>query len=128
MIASALLNLDAAITPELTMEPLDERRLLLTRRRFFGRAAGSLGAGLGALASGALLGPAKLFAAPSRPVRPAGPGGDFAPAPHFAPKAKRVIYMHMEGAPSQLDLYDYKPGLRALRPGPARLDPQGASA
>jgi hypothetical protein len=34
------------------------------------------------------------------------------PAPHFAPKAKRVIYMHMEGAPSQLDLYDYKPGLR----------------
>src|SRR5262249_48133731 len=33
-------------------------------------------------------------------------------APHFAPKAKRVIYMHMEGAPSQLDLFDYKPGLR----------------
>jgi hypothetical protein len=33
-------------------------------------------------------------------------------APHFAPKAKRVIYLHMEGAPSQLDLWDYKPGLR----------------
>jgi hypothetical protein len=94
------------------MEPLDERRLLLTRRRFFGRAAGSLGAGLGALALEQLLGPAKLFAAPSRPVRPAGPGGDFAPAPHFAPKAKRVIYMHMEGGPSQLDLWDHKPGLR----------------
>ena len=30
---------------------------------------------------------------------------------HIAPKAKRVIYLHMEGAPSQLDLYDYKPGL-----------------
>jgi hypothetical protein len=33
------------------------------------------------------------------------------PGPHFAPKAKRVIYLHMEGAPSQLDLYDYKPDL-----------------
>jgi hypothetical protein len=32
--------------------------------------------------------------------------------PHFAPKAKRVIYMHMEGAPSQIDLFDYKPSLR----------------
>ena len=32
--------------------------------------------------------------------------------PHFAPKAKRVIYMHMEGAPSQLDLFDHKPQLR----------------
>ena len=32
--------------------------------------------------------------------------------PHFAPKAKRVIYMHMEGAPSQIDLFDYKPQLR----------------
>ncbi|MGV3483931.1 MAG: DUF1501 domain-containing protein [Planctomycetaceae bacterium] len=29
--------------------------------------------------------------------------------PHFAPKAQRVIYLHMVGGPSQLDLYDYKP-------------------
>jgi hypothetical protein len=34
-----------------------------------------------------------------------------APQPHFAPKAKRVIYLHMIGAPSQLDLYDFKPEL-----------------
>lgn len=34
--------------------------------------------------------------------------------PHFAPKAKRVIYLHMEGAPSQLDTLDYKPDLTAL--------------
>src|SRR5687768_16336362 len=34
-----------------------------------------------------------------------------APQPHFAPKAKRVIYLHMIGAPSQLDLYDHKPEL-----------------
>jgi hypothetical protein len=35
-----------------------------------------------------------------------------APKPHFAPKAKRVIYLFMAGAPSQLDLFDYKPSLK----------------
>lgn len=34
--------------------------------------------------------------------------------PNFAPKAKRLIYLHMNGAPSQLDLFDYKPGLQKL--------------
>ena len=34
------------------------------------------------------------------------------PVPHFAPKAKRVIYLHMVGAPSQLELFDYKPALQ----------------
>lgn len=33
---------------------------------------------------------------------------------HFAPKARRVIYLHMDGAPSQLELFDYKPELRNL--------------
>ncbi|MGV3661076.1 MAG: DUF1501 domain-containing protein [Prosthecobacter sp.] len=33
-------------------------------------------------------------------------------APHFAPKAKRVIYLFMHGGPSQMDLFDYKPGLQ----------------
>ena len=37
------------------------------------------------------------------------------PAPHFAPKAKRVIYLFQSGAPSQLDLFDAKPGLEKLR-------------
>ncbi len=32
--------------------------------------------------------------------------------PHFAPKAKRIIYLHMNGGPSQLDTFDYKPGLQ----------------
>jgi hypothetical protein len=45
-------------------------------------------------------------------------GGLGSPIPdalrHFAPKAKRVIYMHMEGGPSQLDLYDHKPDLHKL--------------
>ena len=34
--------------------------------------------------------------------------------PHFAPKAKRVIYLHMAGSPSQLELFDYKPELVKL--------------
>ena len=33
---------------------------------------------------------------------------------HFAPKAKRVIYLHMVGGPSQLDLYDYKPKMAEM--------------
>ena len=35
--------------------------------------------------------------------------------PHFPPKAKRVIYLFQPGAPSQLDLFDYKPNLAKLR-------------
>src|SRR5215471_5985805 len=34
--------------------------------------------------------------------------------PHFAPKAKRVIYLFQSGGPSQMDLFDYKPGLKRL--------------
>ena len=35
--------------------------------------------------------------------------GSGAPGPHFAPRAKRVIYLHMVGGPAQMDLFDYKP-------------------
>ena len=43
--------------------------------------------------------------------------------PHFAPKAKRVIYLFMSGGPSQLDLFDYKPELTKLagKPLPASV-------
>ncbi|MCY4204665.1 MAG: DUF1501 domain-containing protein [Bacteroidetes bacterium] len=71
----------------------------ITRRHFLK----SAGAGLGAMAF-ASLGTASAVA-PS------------APGPHFAPKAKRVIFLHMAGGPSQLELFDYKPDL-------ARLDGQ----
>ncbi len=40
--------------------------------------------------------------------------GDASAATHFAPKAKRVIYLFMHGGPSQLDLFDHKPGLKQL--------------
>ncbi|MEY2712672.1 MAG: hypothetical protein RL005_894, partial [Planctomycetota bacterium] len=88
-------------------DPLEEYLLNLTRRRFFGKVAGSLGAALGgaaladlALTRGALAGSVSSEAA-----------GILANVPHYAPRAKRVIYLHMEGAPSQLDLYDHKPEL-----------------
>ncbi|MCK6445431.1 MAG: DUF1501 domain-containing protein [Planctomycetes bacterium] len=94
------------------MDPIQERQLEMTRRRFFARSVKTLGAGLGSVALGSLLGESAI----ARALAPASPNllGATGPsrAPHFAPKAKRVIYMHMEGAPSQLDLYDYKPELR----------------
>lgn len=77
------------------MHPLDP--LHVTRRQFLGRT--SLGIGSAALAS--LLNP-QLFA-----------NGIFS-APNFAPKAKRVIWLTQAGAPSQLETFDYKPGLKAM--------------
>jgi hypothetical protein len=81
------------------MNPIRERELMLTRRQLFGRTAS--GIGVAALAS--LLEP-KAFGAPAL-------GG----LPHFAAKAKRVIFLHQSGGPSQMDLFDYKPKLRSLR-------------
>jgi hypothetical protein len=85
------------------MNPLHEYPLLLTRRHFFGRAA--TGVGLAALAS--------LLEGDLRAADPSasGTGG----IPHFAPKARRVIYLFQSGAPSQMDLFDYKPKLADLR-------------
>ena len=70
--------------------------LQLTRRHFFSR--GATGVGLAAL--GSLLG------------REAGAAEAM---PHFAAKAKRVIYLFQHGAPSQLDLFDHKPALASQR-------------
>jgi hypothetical protein len=87
------------------MKPLHDYALLQTRRQFFR----SSGLSMGALALNHLLGSrASAAAAPAygSAVHPALPG-----LPHFAPKAKRMIYLHMNGAPSQLDLFDYKPKL-----------------
>ncbi len=86
------------------MQPLLEHQALVTRRQFFGRA--STGIGTAALAS--LLNP-HLFSAESL----AGHAG-ILPAPHFAPRAKRVIYLFMSGGPSHIDLFDYKPKLKEL--------------
>src|SRR5579862_778154 len=72
---------------------------MMTRRHFFGLT----GAGIGTAALGSLLsGDAKAEGGP--------PG-----FPNFAPTAKRVIYLFQHGAPSQLDLFDYKPSLQTRR-------------
>jgi hypothetical protein len=76
--------------------------LAMTRRHFFGKAS----AGIGLAALGSLLEPC-LFADAST--------GGLPGLPHFAPKAKRVIYLHQSGAPSQIDLFDYKPKLSKLQ-------------
>ena len=83
----------------------DEARKLVTRRWFFKEC----GVGLGSIAlasmmrgraASAALSPADTMRNPLAPRNP-----------HFAPKAKRVIYMFQAGAPSHLDLFDYKPEL-----------------
>ncbi len=76
--------------------PIDQWISLETRRQFFGRA----GKGLGAAALASLVGQSAVADA----RRAHG-------LPHFAAKAKRVIWLFMAGAPSQLDTFDYKPQL-----------------
>jgi hypothetical protein len=80
--------------------PLADLRLQLTRRQLFGRTA----TGIGTAALASLLGPG---------LARAGGGGDgpLLAGPHHHPRAKRVIFLFMSGAPSQIDLWDHKPGL-----------------
>jgi hypothetical protein len=87
------------------MNPLFESQVLATRRQFFGQN----GLRLGGLALTWLMGQdrAHAVAAGGGPAHPALPG-----FPHFAPKAKRLLYLHMNGAPSQIDLWDHKPVLK----------------
>src|SRR6266496_3172287 len=85
------------------MDPIQEEKLLLTRRHFFGRMA----TGVGVAALGSLLNPGLLTALADDAGKTKAPLG----TPHFAPKAKRVIYLFMAGGPSQMELFDYKPTL-----------------
>ncbi|HEV3004082.1 MAG TPA: DUF1501 domain-containing protein, partial [Pirellulales bacterium] len=85
------------------MSPLHE-----TRRHFFARSA----AGIGTAALASLLNPS-LFAAGDAVPSDAAPGTfRVLPALHHAPKAKRVIWLFMADAPSQIDLFDYKPKMQ----------------
>ena len=87
----------------------------MDRRRFLGQAG--LGIGMAALAE---LLQRDLFAQsalanPESRIPNPGTEGGLAGLPHFAPKAKRVIYLFQSGAPSQLDLFDYKPQLAKVQ-------------
>lgn len=91
-----------------------EHARLVTRRWFFRQC----GVGLGSIALGSMLGADKVLGATPKTSNPLGPR-----APHFTPKAKRVIYLFMAGAPSQLDLFDNKPMLAKYngQPVPAEV-------
>lgn len=91
------------------MNPFLEHQRHLTRREFFGRTA--TGIGVAALAS--LLDRDLLAASPE--VKRF---GGIAGIPHFAPKAKRVIYLFMNGAPTHVDLFDWKPKLQKMHGQP----------
>ena len=99
----------------LAQELRSEYARLVTRRWFFRQC----GVGLGSIALGSLLDPPSTQAASvpaaSNPLAPR--------QPHFKPKAKRVIYLFMGGAPSQLDLFDNKPTLARYngKPVPAEV-------
>jgi hypothetical protein len=82
-----------------------------TRRHFFCQC----GTGIGVMALASLLRDGDIFAANADPavINPLAPK-----PPHFAPKAKQIIYLFMAGAPSQLDLFDYKPRLKELQGQP----------
>ena len=81
-----------------------ENRLNINRRKFLSR----LSLGIGGVALGSLLIP-DLFR------KGAGGADELAGGlPHFAPRAKRVIYLFQNGAPSQLESFDYKPALRQM--------------
>ena len=79
------------------MDPMEDYCLNITRRQFFKQTA----AGIGAVALGSI-----LNSSSAGPLQHGSLG-----APHFAPKARRVIYLFQNGGPSQHDLFDYKPKL-----------------
>jgi hypothetical protein len=85
----------------------------LTRRQFLNR----IGMGIGGLALASLLDPRDLVAADAAklPAGKAGAAGPLAPRPpHFAGKAKAVIHIFAQGAPSHIDTWDYKPALAKM--------------
>lgn len=83
------------------MNPFSESALRMTRRHFFGRSA----TGIGTAALASLLNPSLFAATHDRGVMG---------QPHRPPRAKRVIYLFMSGAPSQMDLFDYKPKMQEM--------------
>ena len=102
------------------LSPAAARHVMaMNRRQFLGRTG--TGVGLAALAT--LLGEEGLLADDALPAGLDIPAGDAVSGglpglPHFAPKAKRVIYLFQSGAPSHVDLFDYKPGLVEHRGSP----------
>ena len=89
------------------MDIRKEMKLMMTRRVFFSRTS----VGIGTVALASLFNPRLLTAADAIDPKTGGLVG----LPHFAPKAKRVIFLHQSGAPAQMELFDYKPQLENMR-------------
>ncbi|MCA9131572.1 MAG: DUF1501 domain-containing protein [Planctomycetales bacterium] len=94
------------------MNPLAEHRCHDTRRHFFGRAA----TGIGTAALASLLSREQPSHAAEGPLLPR--FGGLPAVPHFAPRAKRVIYLFQNGAPTHVDLFDWKPRLQQMHGQP----------
>jgi hypothetical protein len=92
------------------MDPLAANHLHLTRREFFGRAAH----GIGTAALAGLLARDGLAAPAVGTNRVGGLPG----LPHFAPRAKHVIYLFQNGGPTHVDLFDWKPKLPEMHGKP----------
>jgi len=90
------------------MDPIENYIRQETRRQFFGRSAKGLG--LAALAS--LLPTTNASAYSNTVAGELNHGTNEMDLSHFAPRAKRAIYLFMSGAPSQLEMYDYKPKMK----------------
>ncbi len=84
------------------MTPQD-LKVAMTRRHFFRRSTAGIALGIPALAS---LLTREGFGA-NEAIDPK--TGGLVGLPHFAPRARRVIFLHQSGAPSQIELFDYKP-------------------
>src|SRR4029453_13735307 len=91
------------------------RRRFLTRRWFFRQC----GVGLGSIALGSLLQPESAFGAKSVPAANNPPAPK---PPPFTPKPSAVFFFFRGGAPSQLDLFDYKPALAKYNGKPVPQD------
>jgi hypothetical protein len=83
------------------MDPVREYMLLMTRRHFFANA----GLGLGGLALASLM-------AERASAKETASATAMRPLPHHLPRAKHAIYLFMNGGPSQMDLWDYKPNMK----------------
>lgn len=81
-----------------------------TRRHFLKQCT----TGLGAMAMGSLMGGCDWLGKDTKNLAANSTNPMLPRQPHFAPRAKSVIYLHMAGAPSQLEMFDYKPELRKL--------------
>jgi hypothetical protein len=92
------------------LDSIGSKYLEMTRRELFGR----FGAGVGLAALATLFGEDAAFAQQRRPAN-ASASGALPGLPHFPPKVKRIIFLTQSGAPSQVDLFDYKPLLEKAR-------------